>query len=214
MIAGIFASNASFLADLDNVQNRVTQATLQISSGVRVSQASDDPSAVGPILAYQNSIDQITQVQTNLNTAQTVAKTADGALQTASTLLDQLVSIATEGASSSTSAASQASLAEQVQAIGQQLVAIANTTVEGRYIFGGDAGGTAPYSFDTTTPGWFVSNSTGSNTAVLTNADGSQTVPNMTAQQIFASSSGSIFQAVSDLGQALQSTTRRACKRP
>lgn len=208
MIAGIYGSNSSFLSDLTNIQNRITQETQEISSGIRVNQASDDPAAVPEILSYQTSIAQATQVQTNLNGALTEAKTADGALQTASTLMDQLVSIASQGASSGTSAASDASLAEQVQAIGQQLTDIANTTVQGRYIFGGDDSSSAPYSFDTTAAGWFVAGSTPANTAMLTNASGSQIVPRMTAQEIFASPSGSIFQAVSDLGAALESANQ------
>jgi flagellar hook-associated protein 3 FlgL len=211
MIAGIYGSNSAYIADLTNIQNDITQVTKQISSGVRVSQASDDPAAVPEILTYQASIANATQAQTNLSAAQTEAQTADGALQTASSLLDQLVSIATQGASSSTSASSDASLAEQVQQIGQQLVEIANTSVKGRYIFGGDDGSVAPYSFDATaaTPAsWFVSDGTPANTGVLTDSNGSQIVPRMTAQQIFASPSGNIFQAVSDLGTALQSANQ------
>ncbi|MBV8553633.1 MAG: hypothetical protein JOY54_20230 [Acidobacteriaceae bacterium] len=206
MIAGINASNGIFLADLTNLQNKIAQEANQISSGSRVNQASDDPSAIASILDYENSIDQITQVQSNLDAAKTEAQTADRALQSASTLLDQLVSIASQGASSSASPVTRTSLAVQVQAIGQQLASIANTTVQGRYIFGGDAVNTVPYTFDATTPGWFVPSGAmpPSNTALLTNANGSQIVPRMTAEQIFASSSGNIFQAVSDLGQALQ----------
>jgi len=121
-------------------------------------------------------------------------------------LTDQLVSIATQGASSGTSAATDASLAEQVQAIGQQLTDIANTAVQGRYIFGGDDTSLAPYTFDPTTAGWFVASSTPppGNSTALTNTSGSQIVPRMTAQEIFTSPSGGIFKAVADLGAALQ----------
>ena len=126
MLAGVGGFNGMFLADLANDQNKIAEETQQISSGIRVNQASDDPSAVGLILDYQNSISQITQVQTNLSTAQTAAQTADGVLQTANSLLNQLISIATEGASSTTSASSKATLAQQVQGIGQQLADIAN----------------------------------------------------------------------------------------
>jgi flagellar hook-associated protein 3 FlgL len=215
MIAGIYGSNSTFIADLTNIQNNITQVTEQISSGVRVNEASDDPAAVPEILSYQASIAATTQAQTNLNAAQTEAQTADSALQTASTLLDQLVSIATEGASSGTSASSDESLAEQVQQIGQQLVQIANTTVQGRYIFGGDDSSVAPYSFNTTasTPaGWFVASATPTNTGVITDSNGSEIVPRMTAQQIFASPSGSIFQGVSDLATALQSASQTAAQ--
>jgi flagellar hook-associated protein 3 FlgL len=210
MLSGINAFNDGFLANLNQTQARITEDQKQISSGVRVSQASDDPSSVSSILDYQAEISRVTQVKTNMNAATTNANAADSALQSASTLLDQLVSIGAQGSSSTTSATTQASLANQVQQIAQQFVAIANTSSQGRFVFGGDAGGTPPYTFDWTSPKGVVQNSTAGSTGVLRDAGGNQIVAGMTAQQIFdaqspggASAQGNVFQAVYDLGTAL-----------
>ncbi len=211
MIAGLNASNGNFLADLSQLENRISQVNKQISSGVRVNQASDDPSAVAPILAYQGQIAEIKQVQIDLSTAQTEAQTADGALQTASTLMDQLVSLGAEGASSTSSASSRAVLSEQVQTIEQQLVAVANTSIGGSYIFGGDSSSTAPYTFSWTSPEGVIASGTPTNTATLRDADENEIVPRLTAQQIFdvknpdgTPATGNIFQAAFALGTALQ----------
>lgn len=210
MISGIYADNGNFLADLSLLENRISQVNKQISSGIRVNQASDDPSAVAPILAYQGQISQIKQVQTNLNSAQTEAQTADGALQTASTLMDQLVSLGAEGASSTSSPSARAVLGQQVQSIQQQLVAVANTSIGGTYIFGGDNSSTAPYTFSWTSPEGVIASGTPTNTATLRDADGNEIVPRLTAQQIFdvqsppgAPAPGNIFQAAFALGTAL-----------
>jgi len=152
MLAGLSGFNSSFLADLNVTQNRISQLNKQITSTVRVSQASDDPAAIASILATQRDIDGATQTQTNLQQASTVAASADGALASASSLLDQLRSLAAQGANSTATAATRTTLSQQVQAIEQQLVAIANTQVEGRYIFGGDDPNTQPYTFQ---PGTF-----------------------------------------------------------
>ncbi|MBV9443935.1 MAG: hypothetical protein JO217_14730, partial [Acidobacteriaceae bacterium] len=104
MLNGLYAQNQTFLSDINQIQNRITAEDRQITSGARVSQASDDPSAVTPILSYQNQIDQVTQVQKNLTVATTIAQSSDSALQGASTLLDQVLSIATQGASTTTTA--------------------------------------------------------------------------------------------------------------
>ncbi len=210
MISGVYANNGNFLADLSQIDERISQANKQISSGIRVNQASDDPSAVAPILAYQGQISEINQLQTNLNSAQTEAKTADGALQTASTLMDQLVSLGAQGASSTSSPSARAVLGEQVQSIEQQLVAVANTSIGGTYIFGGDSSSTAPYTFTGTSPEGVIANGTPTNTATLRDADGNEIIPRLTAQQIFDVQSppgtpapGNIFQAASALGTAL-----------
>lgn len=201
MISGIDGANGSFLADLNQIENRMTQTNKQITSGTRVNQASDDPAAIANILDYQNQIDQITQVQTNLNLASNDASTADGALQNASSILDQLISLAAQGANATATASTRATMGQQVQQLEQQLVSVANTSIAGRYIFGGDDPSTEPYTFDWSSPDGVVQNNTSPATAVLTDASGNSIVPGMTAQQIF----GSVFPAVYSLGQALLS---------
>jgi flagellar hook-associated protein 3 FlgL len=214
MLAGLEGFGTGFLADLSNIENRISSENKQITSGVRVGQASDDPTAISPILDYQLNIDQTGQVQANLNTANVDATAADGALQSASSLMDRLVSLATQGASSTTTASSRAVLGQEVQQIAQQMVTIANTTVQGRYIFGGDDATTAPYSFDWSQPDGVVPSASPASTAstlLLRNATGAAINVRMTAQGIFDlrdgsgnPTSGNVFQAIYALGQALQ----------
>lgn len=210
MLSGIAASNASFLADLNNTEQRISRDDQQISSGISISVASDDPAAVTPLLDDQNQIAQITQVLSNLNDQQTVAQTADGALQSASSLLNQLISLATEGATGTATATSNANLAQQVQQIEQQLVSIANTTVNGQYVFGGDAPYTQPYTYTGNVPEGVTSGGSPTNSTTLTGLDGSSIVPGLTAGQIFDAQlpngnpdPGNVFLAVYQLGTAL-----------
>jgi len=210
MLSGINAFNGSFLANLNQTQSRITQDQQQISSGIRVSQASDDPSAVSSILDYQAEISRVTQMQSNMNSAATTAAATDSALQNASTLLDQLVSIGSQGSNSTTSATTQASLANQVQQIAQQFVSLANTSSQGQYVFGSDGAATQPYTFNWASPKGVVQNSTTASTGVLRDAGGNQIVAGTTAQQVFdpqnpdgTSATGNVFQAVYDLGTAL-----------
>lgn len=152
MIGGIDAFTPGFLANLNNIENRLARENNQVSSGIRVNEPSDDPGAIAAILDAQNQIDQVTQAQKNLNLVNVTAQTADGALQNASSLIDQLVSIASQGSSSTTNATSEAALALQVQNIQQELVSIANTSINGQYIFAGDNQGVAPYTLNLLAP--------------------------------------------------------------
>jgi flagellar hook-associated protein 3 FlgL len=212
MLAGLDAFTSTFLSDLNTSENRITQASQQLSSGYRVNQASDDPGAIEAILGFQSQIDQVTQTQSNLTQATTIANVSDSALASASNMLDQLTSIAAQASSYTATAASRSSLAQQVQGIEQELVTVANTTFGGRYVFGGDNTTTPPYTFNATAPGGVVRNNTSSNTVTITNSDGGTlTFPSQTAQQIFDSQTSSgtpaasnIFQNVYALTQALQ----------
>jgi flagellar hook-associated protein 3 FlgL len=210
MISGLHASDPMFLADLDNAEARISRANQQISSGIRVSQASDDPAAVAPILEYQDELTQLTQTTSNLNQQKTIASTADGALQSASTLLNQLISIGTQAATVTATADSRQALAMQVQQIQTQLVGLANTTVQGRYIFGGDAPQTQPYSFDLNTPPWATSNGAAGSTATISNGDSGAIGAGLTATQIFDAPSASVFQAAYALATALTANDQTA----
>lgn len=203
MLKGIQGQNPTFLADLSRTQNRIALANRQITSGYRVNQASDDPTALGSILKYQSQIDHLTQTQTNLAVSKSENTTADGALQTASSILDQLISIAAEGGSDTSNPETRALLGEQVKQLTEQLVMAANTTVNGRYVFGGDAAGVMPYTSAWTSLGSAISNSTAGATALLDDGNGSTTTAGMTAASIFDSGSNSIFRGAYNLGIAL-----------
>jgi flagellar hook-associated protein 3 FlgL len=204
MIKGIQGQNPSFLTDLSRIQNRIAAANKQITSGYRVNQASDDPSAISSIIGLQGQIDHLTQTQKNLATAKTQNETADGALQTATTILDQLTSIASQGATDTTTSATRTNLADQVKQLAQQLVGVANTSVNGQYIFGGDDPTVAPYTFNWTSGTNGVSSNSGmASTSLLDDGAGSSIPAGMSAANIFDSGTNSIFAAAYSLGQAL-----------
>lgn len=210
MLAGLDAFNSTFLFDLNNTENRISKTNEQLGSGYRVNVASDAPGDVASILNYQNQISQITQVQQNLSLASTQASIADNALSSANTLLNQLTSIAAQGASSTATAATRATLGQQVQGIAQQLVKLANTSSQGKFIFGGDDPSTQPYTYNWSASSMATQNNTAASTIAIQDISGQTNVPTMTAQQIFDAqnsdgtpAAGNIFQAVYSLGQAL-----------
>src|SRR5579884_2652199 len=147
MIDGLGGATQLFVANLNATQTRLQQLNNEITSGIRVSQAGDDPSAVQPILSTQAEIARVTQVQTNLNSVSSETDAADSALQSATNLLNSALSIAAQNASSTATPQSMAAGAQQVEQMLTQMVGIANTAVNGRYIFGGDATSTAPYAW-------------------------------------------------------------------
>lgn len=210
MFSGIRAQDGMFLSDLGHITDRISKTNQQLTSGVRVATAADDPSAVMPILQFQSQIDRLTQVNTNLQHANTEATTSDGALQSANTIMDQLVSIASQGVSDQATADGRADLGLQVQQLENQLVSIANTSIGDRFLFGGNNGNVLPYTFDWSKPSGVANNLTDSTPTYLSDGNGSSIANGMTATQIFdlrnadgTPASGNIFQAVHDLGQAL-----------
>jgi flagellar hook-associated protein 3 FlgL len=152
MISGLSSSNDQFLASLNILQNNLDQANEELSSGLRVKQASDAPQSVQDIFETRSALGQANQTTQNLTSIQGQVQAADSAVQSAIQLLNQAVSLGTQAASSTSSSSSQQTLAAQVQSIETQLVAISNTEVGGVFIFSGDASASPPYQVDTSSP--------------------------------------------------------------
>jgi flagellar hook-associated protein 3 FlgL len=208
-------SNQSFLANLDRVQQQMQQAQSQISSGLRVQQASDDPAAIAEILQLEGDIGQNQQIQANLNSASSQLGTADSALQTALQAVESATSVGTQGANSTATATERAALAQQVAGILQSLVSVSNTTVNGLYIFSGDLATQPSYQVDPTQPTGVKQLTTAPATQVVVDVNGTSIPISRTAQQIFdvrdASgnpTTGNVFAAVNSLLTNLQSNNQ------
>src|SRR6516165_9811388 len=138
MITNLSPQAHSFLADMDRVQQMVSDASRQVSSGLRVSQASDDPDVISRLLQLRAALQKNTQVTSNLGQAQTDANVSESALSSATQLMDQAVSLASQGATATTDTTGRQTLASQVEAILEQMVAYSQTQSAGKYVFSGD----------------------------------------------------------------------------
>jgi flagellar hook-associated protein 3 FlgL len=210
MFPSVSGTTQQYLANLDRTETRLQQVTAQISSGVDVQQPSDNPAALSEILQTEESISQNQQVQSNLSSVTTEVNTADSALQTAVQQLQSAITVGTEGASSSSTADTRATLAQQVAGIQQALVGIAQTQVNGRYIFSGDQDTQAPYQLDPSQPEGVQQLVTSGSTRTIQSVDGTSFAVALTAQQIFDArnpdntpAAGNVFAAVQNLETAL-----------
>ena len=143
-------SSEAFLGNIERVQQSVDEAGRQVSSGKRVNVASDAPSEIDTIMQLQTGEVRNQQIQANLSAVKTDADSADSALNSATKLMDRARTLAAQGANFTTDTSTRQSLAAEVQSLQEQMVAISQTSVQGRYIFGGDSSATPPYAVDLT----------------------------------------------------------------
>jgi flagellar hook-associated protein 3 FlgL len=191
------------------------QAQAEVSSGLRVQQASDDPTEIAEILQLQGDISQNQQIQSNLNSVSSELGTADSALQTAVKAVESVTSLGTQGATSTATADERTNLAQQVTGILQTLVGIANTNIDGRYIFSGDQDTQPMYQVDPTQPEGVKQLVSATATQVIVDASGTSISVSKTAQEIFDArdsngnpTAGNVFAAVNSLATALQSNNQ------
>jgi flagellar hook-associated protein 3 FlgL len=214
-IGSATAGTAWFLDGVANLQKEQAQTERQLSSGYRINDASDSPSQTPELVQLGSSLAAVQTYQQTLTNVQAEASTADQAVGSSLTLIQNAINLASQGASSTATAAVNQTLAASVQSIQQQLVGIANTTVAGRYIFGGAQDQSAPYQYDAASATGVDSLTTQGTSRVIMNTQGQAVYQGLTAQQIFdpVDSSGvptanNAFAALQSLQTALQANNR------
>src|ERR1035438_7381381 len=212
MITALNAANDQFVTSIDNMQTTLNNAEQQLSTGYRVNQASDAPSEVGDIFEARTALSSENQTIQNLNAVQANVQAGDNGVQSAVQLLQNAATLGSEGASTTVTQAQQNALATQVQSVLSQLVGISATQVNGVYIFGGDASGSAPYQLDPTSPTGVDQLTTAQATAQTADPTGITFQTSLTAQQLFDAqdsmgnpTSQNAFAALNNLQLALQS---------
>jgi flagellar hook-associated protein 3 FlgL len=103
-------------------------------------------------------------------------------------------------------AAQQTQMAATLSGIRDQIIGLANTSVQGVYLFGGTASSTPPFQLNSDpTTGVTYSGNSGTNTVPV---DNGQTVQsNVPGNQIFASGTGNVMQSLTDLINEVQSNS-------
>jgi flagellar hook-associated protein 3 FlgL len=146
---------ASLLPDIQyqmqQTKQAVTTATLQVSTGLRVNQLSDDPAASANMVVSVAAWKTVDQYTSNVSSVLPRMQSADAAISEIVTSLNSAVTLGTSGASSGALSPSQKSIATQVQSVLDSVIAKANTSFSGVYVFGGSETTSPPFVAASTT---------------------------------------------------------------
>jgi flagellar hook-associated protein 3 FlgL len=204
----------SFLNGVNQVEQQITTATQQVTSGLKISAPSDDPGQLDDLLQLRTDEQMNTQIGTNLTVATSVASAADSALSGSIQVLNSAIQLGTEAASSTTGANTNASLAVEVQGLLAQMVNYSQTQVQGQYIFSGDQPDSPSYKLDTAAPKGVDQLLTVSATQQIQDPAGGSFATSKTAQAIFddqntdgTPATDNVFAALNNLNLALQNNS-------
>jgi len=138
-----------FSQALSSIQNGLlhyTQLQEQVSTGRRVNRPSDDPAAALRIIPLTNDLRNLDQLDQNVNLARETLNTGASALEDASTLMQRVRELTVQAANATVSDADRNSMGAEVDQLLHQLVGIGNSKRGDRYLFGGTASGSTPFT--------------------------------------------------------------------
>jgi len=128
---------SSFLFNIGETNQRITQEQTELATGKSVNTVSDNPQAANTILRLKALVSNNNQFQQNNTAAQSRAQAMESAMDGFTTIMINLKGILAQATNGSLTSADQQTYADQVDQLLGQAVDIANTQSNGIYIFGG-----------------------------------------------------------------------------
>jgi flagellin len=133
------------LLNLNKNQATLGKLVNQLSSGLRVTTAADDPSGLAISVNLQNQATGFDTANLNVQDATNAANVADGALSTITTILQRIRSLAIEAANTITSPTDRTALQDEVTQLLQEVNGISTSTnFNGQALLNGSHAGFQP----------------------------------------------------------------------
>ena len=135
------------LLNLNRNQQTLGKLVNQLSSGLRVNTAADDPSGLAIAVNLQDQSAGFDTANLNVQDATNAANVADGALSTVTSILQRVRSLAIEAANTITSPTDRSALQDEVTQLLQEINQISSTTnFNGQNLLDGSHAGFQPAS--------------------------------------------------------------------
>ena len=129
--------HSNILTNLNNLTTDMARINSQISSGKQMSTISDNPVNLVTALGLRSSLSQITTYQDNLKFGDKTITAAEDALTQMKGIALRAKVLGLQQANGSVSAQNRASAAEEARNLWKEAITLANSEVNGKYVFGG-----------------------------------------------------------------------------
>jgi len=134
------------LANMLSNQEQLTKTQQEVSSGVRVNTAADDPIAAARILQIQQQLALAEQYENNMTSATNRLELEESTLSSVTEYYDRLRELTVSAGSGVLAQTDREAIAAEVEQISEALVELFNTQdATGEYIFAGFQGGEEPF---------------------------------------------------------------------
>ena len=129
----------NFLSDMGTLNQDLAEVNRQISSGKKLNQLADSPSGSAELVSLGKLEAENDQYTFNSNASSLYLKVADSSLNDVNNLITSIYTRGSQAATDGVTADSRAAIAEEVRSLRDQIVSLANSQVNGRYLFAGSA---------------------------------------------------------------------------
>lgn len=133
-------------SNLDKRLAEVIRAQEQASTGKRILRPSDDPVGASLAIDLRGEKALVERWRETASTSKPYLDAANSALDSAQDIIGQIRSLAVQGLSATIDGTGRDGLAHQIESLKSTLLDIANTSFDGKYLFGGTVSNSKPFA--------------------------------------------------------------------
>jgi len=138
-------TSQSVLNNITNDLDQLTTTTNQLSSGLSITEPSDNPYGASLSLQLSGAISSLGQYSNNVTDGTSWNSTADSVLSQINDVVGRVRELVVEGGNATESQTDRTNIASEVNQLIDEVKTQANTQYAGSYIFSGTASETPPY---------------------------------------------------------------------
>lgn len=143
---GMLSNN--MLRNLTSSYSKMDTLMDQVSTGKKINRPSDDPVIAMKGMGYRTELKQIEQYKRNTSEVHNWMDNTDSALDKATQTMQKLRELAVQASNDTYDASERENIMNEVKQLKEHMMDIANTSVNGKYIFNGTDTETPPVNED------------------------------------------------------------------
>ncbi len=139
-------TTASVLSSINNVQDQLATTQEQLSTGLSINQPSDNPYGASLAVQLKNSLQGLSNYNSNITDGTAWASAADTSLQNVMSMLQRAQELTVQASNGDESSTDLSATADEIDQLADAVKQEANTQYNGQYVFSGTSTNTQPYS--------------------------------------------------------------------
>ncbi|HWJ77424.1 MAG TPA: flagellar hook-associated protein FlgL [Niallia sp.] len=129
--------SANSLRNISNSYNKLATLNNQVASGKKITKPSEDPVVAMKGMYYRSNLNQVEQYKRNLSELHLWMDNSEAGIEQATSGLDRVRELLLQGKNDTNSIDERAAISKEIAQIKEDIVNVANTQVNGKYIFHG-----------------------------------------------------------------------------
>jgi flagellar hook-associated protein 3 FlgL len=192
------------LANMRRGFQQMEKAQQQVGTGLRLTRASDDPSAASSAMGARGSLRSVDQYRRAIDSAKLRASSEETVLERLDEILTRARVVGMSQGTGTANAQTRAIAGVEIDGLLKQAIGLANTELDGQHLFGGLASDVQPFTLDDSGATLDFTTSSPAGSLELEVSKQQRVVANHNGAEVFGTTGSGVLASLRELARAMK----------